>query len=395
MKEALRHFKLAGLLLVALCSAAPVDAQEADPRAIIERSLKAIGGREELARVRSIYAFADCTGPGGKYSTELYSATGLRLVFKQVKQGGATFIGYTNGEEYWTKDKMGEVSLEDKNAAFSWRSHEFQWLAFGLLERFRDPSFAGEEEFNGRRAFKLRLTDELGQPAHFFFDKESGLMLGFTVLNPFERRRPETIRIVFNEWKQVGKIKLPSKVTATDKQEDYVLSFKEIALNRLDEKIFSVPVQVAAIKELLELHNQARAAHFKRDAKLLVSSFADDFTDIRDGKVQKPQREASISRLQAYFNRSTFLEWDDIKPPVIRVSEDATMAYVVVQKKVKLLTKDEKGAEYEEVEVFAWVALYRKIGGKWMLTLVASTRTPEDEVVRAEDFNTIFGPRPD
>jgi hypothetical protein len=143
------------------------------------------------------------------------------------------------------------------------------------------------------------------------------------------------------------------------------------------------------------LHNQARAAHFKRDAKMLVSSFADDFTDIRDGKIQKPQREASLSRLQAYFKNSTFLEWDDIKPPVIRVSEDATMAYVVVQKKVKLLTKDEKGTEYEEVEVFAWVAVYRKTGGRWMLSLVASTRTPEDEVVRSEGSGAPLGWQPD
>jgi hypothetical protein len=225
MKQGAGIFKVAGLLLAVLCSTAAVaNAQGADPLAIIERSFQAIGGREELAQVRNIQAVADCTGPGGNYSTEIYSATDSRLVFKQVKRGGATFIGHTNGENFWTTDKMGDVSLAGKNEAFAWRSHEFQWLAFGLLERFRAPSFAGDEDFAGRRATKLKLTDELGKPAFFFFDKESGLMLGFTVLNPFERK-PETIRIVFNEWKQVGKIKLPSKVTATDKQGDFVLSF--------------------------------------------------------------------------------------------------------------------------------------------------------------------------
>ena len=136
------------------------------------------------------------------------------------------------------------------------------------------------------------------------------------------------------------------------------------------------------MNELLVLHNQARAAHFNRDPELLVSDFADDYTFIGGGKIQKPAREASIARFRSYFNNSTFLEWDDITPPVIKVSDDASMAYVTVHKKVKLLARDEKGAEREETEIYAWLATYRKIGGKWKLTTIASTNTPEADIRR-------------
>ena len=80
--------------------------------------------------------------------------------------------------------------------------------------------------------------------------------------------------------------------------------------------------------------------------------------------------------MQAYFDASTFLEWDDITPPIIRVSDDATMAYVLVHKKVRLIEKDENGKDREEVEIYAWTTTYKKVAGKWKATSITSTNTP-------------------
>lgn len=386
MKHSLKTSILCQLLLLALFSGQSASAQE-NPSDVIERSLQAIGGRSELGPIRNIRAFADCTGPNGKYTTEIYSAKNSRLIFKQVRQGGKSFVGQTNGNVFWTKDETNnEFSLADKSTAFVWRSHEFQWLMIALMERFREPSFAGRENFAGKNALKLSMKDELGHPASFFFDNDSGLMLGFIILNPFGEQ-PEPVRVAINEWKAVGKVKLPSKVTATDKQGDFILSFQDISVNRIDENIFAVPTKVVAMSELLELHNQQRVAHFNRDAKLLMSTSADDFTSVSDGKIHRPTRENSINGMQRYFDNSTFLEWDDITPPVIRVSDDATMAYVIVHKKVRLLEKSEAGNSQEETEVFAWVAIYQKRNGRWQSTVIASTRTPEEEAAAPQPAN--------
>ena len=66
----------------------------------------------------------------------------------------------------------------------------------------------------------------------------------------------------------------------------------------------------------------------------------------------------------------------DITPPIIRVSDDATMAYVHVHKKVRLIEKDESGKDREDIEVFAWTTTYRKFAGKWKVTSITSTNTP-------------------
>jgi formylglycine-generating enzyme required for sulfatase activity len=137
------------------------------------------------------------------------------------------------------------------------------------------------------------------------------------------------------------------------------------------------PVQSEAVNELLRLHYEARAAHFNRDAKSLLGDVADDYVNVDAGQVKRLERDANLKRMQSYLDASTFLEWDDITPPIIRVSDDSTMAYVINHKKVRRLAKDKDGKMHEAAEVFAWVANFRKIDGKWKLAMVASTRTPE------------------
>jgi ketosteroid isomerase-like protein len=338
--------------------------------------VQAMGGEKALKRVRNIKAVANCTSPQRRYKTEIYSARQDRLRFKQSPEGGKVFIGFVNGTHAWASDpKTAEVSPLSKENAAMMRGHEFQMIPMVLRERYLNPVVEAVEDFAAKLCYKVRMTDELGKACHIFFDAKSKLMAGMIIANP-TGDTGETVRIVFHEWQQIGDIKLPVKITATDKKGDFNLNFYEISLNRLDPKIFTVPQSIEAVNELLQLHEQQRAAHFNRDARQLVSSFADDFTNISAGKIERPSREQSLSRFQTYFDHSTFLEWDDIAPPVIKVSKDASMAYVIVYKRVRVKSLDEKGATQEVTTVFSWMATYEKQKGKWALAAIASTQKP-------------------
>lgn len=137
------------------------------------------------------------------------------------------------------------------------------------------------------------------------------------------------------------------------------------------------PQQSEDVNELLRMHYRDRAAHFNRDAGYIFSNFADEYFSVGNGRVNLPDRRAGQARMQAYLDSSTFLEWDDITPPIIRVSDDGSMAYVLVHKKVRLL--DKNNGSKEEIEIFAWSMTLRKIAWKWKVTSVTSTRTPEDD----------------
>jgi hypothetical protein len=108
----------------------------------------------------------------------------------------------------------------------------------------------------------------------------------------------------------------------------------------------------------------------------LVAFFADSFLNISRGAVTLRTPAENRARFQAYFDRSTFLEWADLAPPIIRISPDGQMAYVIVQKRVRLTAVDSAGVRRPAHTIFAWVELYEKRGGRWTLMAVASTDRP-------------------
>jgi hypothetical protein len=122
--------------------------------------------------------------------------------------------------------------------------------------------------------------------------------------------------------------------------------------------------------------SEGRTAHLAKRADLLVASFGDSFLNISHGTVALRSPAESQARFQTYFDRVTFQEWDDLAPPIIRISRDGQMAYVVVQKRVRLTAPDSAGVQQPEHTVYAWVELYEKRHDKWTLMAVVSTDRP-------------------
>ncbi len=365
---------IAGWIFLA---ATPLAAQSITFKEVEAASLKAMGGENSLQQVRSIRAVADCTGPNGRYTTEIHSARGDRLSFKQVRADGRTFAGFVSGKIAWTeKAESDEVAWLDKTGAAMIRGHEFQMISLTLSQRYKNFVVEGEENFAGLACIKIRATDELDKSFHLFFNRQTHLLAGMIFSDP-RSANGEVVKVVYNLWKPIGRVKLPVKITATDRAGDFVLNFHTIGLNKVDERLFKIPQTALALSELMEAHEQARTAHFNKDARMMVSGLADDHINVTAGKINRPTKEQNLKSFQNYFGRVEFLEWDDVVPPVIRVSKDATMAYVIVQKRVRIKTNNEQGQPIEESTVYAWVELHEKQNGKWILKAIASTNEPK------------------
>jgi hypothetical protein len=127
------------------------------------------------------------------------------------------------------------------------------------------------------------------------------------------------------------------------------------------------------VEELLQLQARQRVAHLTANAASLVDIFADDFINIANGQITRPPRAESLRRFQAYFDRVTFLAWDDITPPLIHVADDASLATVIVHKHVHVRYSANAGAWQEEETTFAWQETYVREHGRWRLAVVVST----------------------
>jgi hypothetical protein len=129
--------------------------------------------------------------------------------------------------------------------------------------------------------------------------------------------------------------------------------------------------------ELLGLQAQAREAHLTYDAGLLVSSQAEDFLSIGGGSVQRPTLAQSREMFAGYFGSVRFVAWDDLSPPRIFLSDDGTLATVVVEKFVHLTARADPTREVKRR--YAWMETWRKEDGAWKLVALASTDGPWTE----------------
>jgi len=130
---------------------------------------------------------------------------------------------------------------------------------------------------------------------------------------------------------------------------------------------------------ILEILNLEREYHFKKMAKEFVGLQSEDFISINKGVITQPAKEERIDRFSKYFSSVDFESWDDITPPVIKFSDDYSVAYVAVHKEVIFNYLNESDEKVKDSTEFAWLAVYKKYRDTWKLDAIASTNRPDSK----------------
>jgi hypothetical protein len=138
-----------------------------------------------------------------------------------------------------------------------------------------------------------------------------------------------------------------------------------------------IDAAATARAELLALHRDARRAHFAHDVDALLTTLPDTFTYVRDGKVEMQSKESLRSRFTEYFRGAEFTAWDNLEPPIVHVSPDGRMGWMIVRMKIAYTKTDAAGKKTSEQTVMAWMSAYEKRDGKWFQ--VANTTTIEPQ----------------
>ena len=216
-----------------------------DAQAIFDASLAALGAPAAVAAIQTISAIAACTSPRGTYTTEIHSARGGRVWFKQTWANRNPIAIVINPHGAWATDTVtGETDTLDAQTVSMIRGHEFQMIPLTLPERFTEIRADGRAEFAGKECFAVQARDDLNLPCTLYFDSENFRWLGALLTN--SQRVNETVRVVVNEWREVANVCLPAHVTATDSSGDYVLDFQQLVVNATADHIFEPRLAVEA-----------------------------------------------------------------------------------------------------------------------------------------------------
>ncbi|MDT7831707.1 nuclear transport factor 2 family protein [Flavobacteriaceae bacterium S356] len=125
--------------------------------------------------------------------------------------------------------------------------------------------------------------------------------------------------------------------------------------------------------KILAQHNAQRVYHFEKDSIAFANQLSDNFISVNRGVISKPEKEATISRYHGYFSSVKFIKWDDVTPPIIKFSDDGSLAYTIVDKIVTVSYEDKDGNIKTGETHFAWTAIYKKYGDDWKVEAVTST----------------------
>jgi hypothetical protein len=76
---------------------------------------------------------------------------------------------------------------------------------------------------------------------------------------------------------------------------------------------------------------------------------------------------------EEYFKNATYYEWDDLEPPIVQVSQDASLGWMITHMKVRRAQTDDAGVTHEREFIYAGILTYEKHAGAWVCTANVST----------------------
>ena len=126
-------------------------------------------------------------------------------------------------------------------------------------------------------------------------------------------------------------------------------------------------------KTILAMLQTERKAHFDRNVELFISEFADSMISVNRGEVSAPTKTEHKERIGKYFGSVQFIKWDDTAEPIIRFSDDGSLAYAIIQKDVILSYPDSTGKPFYDTTHYAWSSIYRKYHNEWKVECNIST----------------------
>jgi len=130
--------------------------------------------------------------------------------------------------------------------------------------------------------------------------------------------------------------------------------------------------------ELLVAHEDALRAHREKDWSWFGEDTADPFLVATEGEVHPVSREEQLALFRSYFVRAEFSRYEDLAPPIVEVSRDGTLGWVLARVRAEGTERDPSDVPRAFADRWAWLMGYAYAGGRWVRVVNASGRVPTE-----------------
>jgi hypothetical protein len=240
-------------ILVVSSQGRTVRGDDQDPKAILDKAIKALGGEEKLKKAEAISWKSKGTitfnGEDNDIKTQA-TFQGLDHYRSELdgEFGGNSVHGVTvlNVDKGWRKFGDNSMELDEAALANTKRIVYLQMLPTTLVSltgKGFKLEMAGEEKVGDKPAAVIKVTPTDGKEFRLYFDKDSGLPVKLVAKVLDFRGEEYTQETSYTDYKEFDGIKKATKIVSTRDGEKFrneeITDFK--VLDKVDPKTFAEP----------------------------------------------------------------------------------------------------------------------------------------------------------
>jgi len=118
--------------------------------------------------------------------------------------------------------------------------------------------------------------------------------------------------------------------------------------------------------EILELHQAGIDAHLNKDIDFFVRDLSTDYVSVSGGEINEPTVAEIRETFRSYLENTEFTQYEDLRDPIVGVSQDGSIAWSIVQVKVAGRQISNGDANREVDFTCAWITLYERRENMWV-----------------------------
>jgi len=127
------------------------------------------------------------------------------------------------------------------------------------------------------------------------------------------------------------------------------------------------------------IHAELIRAHVENLPELWMSLESAEYVSANGGAISYPTMAERRDQRTNYLNNATFTRYRDVREPVVRVSDDGSLGWLIAEVEIAGTLPARDGSREEFAQVWAWVELYENTDDGWKLVgNVSNSRQPAD-----------------
>jgi hypothetical protein len=131
--------------------------------------------------------------------------------------------------------------------------------------------------------------------------------------------------------------------------------------------------------ELLRIHETVMESHRQGDVEPWMAVESEQYTSVNGGRITFPSSDDRRQRREPYLASTTFTMYRDLRTPIVRVSDDGSLGWLMAEVEVRGVGRGEGGGETPIHTIWAWIELYEKGPDGWQVVGNASNPREEDD----------------